>query len=156
MRLARTLPWLQWAFTCWGILHCFCTIFGFIWWCIRFLALDDLVAGSTLWVCFLLPNKLGHYVISLLSCHFRENFAKWRDFNILGWIETSQASPLRNNEVPGEHTGCYSDLVGNIEVEDTQNKQNFNNPQLALSWQEYATKTKHHHVGYFWTIVFIY
>ena len=54
-----------------------------------------------------------------------------------------------------EQTGYYSDLARDIEVEDTQNKQNFNNPQQALSWQEYATSTKHHHVGYFWTIVFI-
>ena len=69
--------------------------------------------------------------------------------NILGWTETYQASSPRNNEVPGEQTGCYSDLVGDIEVEDPQNEQNFNTPQLALSWHEYTTSTKHHHVGYF-------
>ena len=80
---------------------------------------------------------------------------KWRDCNMLSWTEISQPSPPSNIEVPEEQTGCYSDLEGDIKVEDTQNEQNFNTPQLALSWQEFANSTKHHHVGYFLTIVFI-
>ena len=80
---------------------------------------------------------------------------KFRDFNILGWTETAQASPPSNIEVPEEQTLCYSDLEGDIKVEDTQNEQNFNTPQLALSWQEYATSNKHHHVGFFLIIVSI-
>ena len=76
---------------------------------------------------------------------------KWRDFNILSWTETSPS----NIEVPEEHTGSYSDIEGHIKIEETQNEQNFNTPQLALSWHEFANSTKHHHVGYFLTIVFI-
>ena len=80
---------------------------------------------------------------------------KWPDCNIISWTEATQASPPSNIEVPEEQTGFYSDLEGDIKVVDTQNEQNIKTPQLALSCQEFDNSSKHHHVGYFLTIVFI-